>query len=570
MGAKYIFVTGGVVSSLGKGLASASIGCLLEARGLKVSFLKLDPYLNVDPGTMSPFQHGEVFVTDDGAETDLDLGHYERFSHARMRRDNNCTAGRIYETIIIKERRGDYLGKTVQVIPHVTNEIKAAIKKVSNDVDVVIVEVGGTVGDIESLPFLEAIRQMRQEQGRENVVFVHLTLVPYIHASGEQKTKPTQHSVKELREIGIQPDILLCRTDRFLSAEIKGKIALFCSVPEDAVITAKDVDNIYEVPLIFGQEGLDSQILRCLKLKTGERNVQPWIDLVDRIRHPQDEVTIGIVGKYVGYQDSYKSLNEALVHGSIAHNLKLNKVWVEAEGLEDENWEDPLQELDGILVPGGFGKRGILGMLKGIQFARQRKVPYFGICLGMQCAVIEYARNVCGLTGADSSEFDPSTPHRVIYKLRELRGIDELGGTMRLGAWAARLKPGSFAHQAYGQLEISERHRHRYEFNREYEEILVGHGLDLAGVTPDGTYVEIVEIRDHPWFVGCQFHPEFKSRPLDPHPLFKAFIGAAYQYRQKRLGTFASSLVGEPAKVTASEAVADGVVSAKEAASPQF
>ena len=570
MGAKYIFVTGGVVSSLGKGLASASIGCLLEARGVKVSFLKLDPYLNVDPGTLSPFQHGEVFVTDDGAETDLDLGHYERFSHARMRRDNNCTAGRIYETIIIKERRGDYLGKTVQVIPHVTNEIKAAIKKVSNDVDVAIVEVGGTVGDIESLPFLEAIRQMRQEQGRENIVFVHLTLVPYMHASGEQKTKPTQHSVKELREIGIQPDILLCRTDRFLSAEIKGKIALFCSVPEDAVITAKDVDNIYEVPLIFGQEGLDSQILRCLKLKTGERNVQPWIDLVDRIRHPQDEVTIGIVGKYVGYQDSYKSLNEALVHGSIAHNLKLNKVWVEAEGLEDENWEDPLQELDGILVPGGFGKRGILGMLKGIQFARQRKVPYFGICLGMQCAVIEYARNVCGLTGADSSEFDPSTPHRVIYKLRELRGIDELGGTMRLGAWAARLKPGSFAHQAYGQLEISERHRHRYEFNREYEEMLVGQGLDLAGVTPDGTYVEIVEIRDHPWFVGCQFHPEFKSRPLDPHPLFKAFIGAAYQYRQKRLGTFASSLVGEPAKVTASEAVADGVVSAKEAASPQF
>lgn len=569
MGAKYIFVTGGVVSSLGKGLASASIGCLLEARGLRVSFLKLDPYLNVDPGTMSPFQHGEVFVTDDGAETDLDLGHYERFSHERMRRENNSTAGRIYETIIIKERRGDYLGKTVQVIPHVTDEIKAAIKKVSSDVDVVIVEVGGTVGDIESLPFLEAIRQMRQELGRENIVFVHLTLVPYIHASGEQKTKPTQHSVKELREIGIQPDILLCRTDRFLSNEIKGKIALFCSVPEDAVITAKDVDNIYEVPLIFGKEGLDSQILRCLKLETRERNVQSWTDLVDRIRHPQDEVTIGIVGKYVGYQDSYKSLNEALVHGSIAHNLKLNKVWVEAEGLEGENWEDPLQELDGILVPGGFGKRGILGMLKGIQFARQRKVPYFGICLGMQCAVIEYARNVCGLTGADSSEFDPSTPHRVIYKLRELRGVDELGGTMRLGAWAARLRPGSFAHQAYGQLDISERHRHRYEFNREYEEILVAHGLELAGVTPDGTYVEIVEIRDHPWFLGCQFHPEFKSRPLEPHPLFKAFIGAAYQYRQKRLGAFPSSLGGEAAK-TAPEVVADSVVSAKKAASPQF
>ena len=564
MAAKYIFVTGGVVSSLGKGLASASIGCLLEARGLRVSFLKLDPYLNVDPGTMSPFQHGEVFVTDDGAETDLDLGHYERFSHVRTRHDNNCTAGRIYEIIITKERRGDYLGKTVQVIPHVTDEIKAAIKKVANNVDVAIVEVGGTVGDIESLPFLEAIRQMRQELGRENVVFVHLTLVPYIQTSHEQKTKPTQHSVKELREIGIQPDILLCRTDRFLSAEIKAKIALFCSVPEDAVITAKDVDDIYEVPLIFGQEGLDSQILHCLKLKTGEGNVQPWIDLVDRIRHPQDEVTIGIVGKYVGYEDSYKSLNEALVHGSIAHNLKLNKVWVDAEGLEGENWEEQLQELDGILVPGGFGKRGILGMLRSIQFARQRKVPYFGICLGMQCAVIEYARNVCGLTGADSTEFDPSTPHRVIYKLRELRGIDELGGTMRLGAWAARLKPGSFAHQAYGQLEISERHRHRYEFNRDYEEILVAQGLELTGVTPDGTYVEIVEIRDHPWFLGCQFHPEFKSRPLEPHPLFRAFIGAAYQYRKIRLATFASSYMEEGAKVTASEAVAHGEVSAQE------
>jgi CTP synthase len=552
MGAKYIFVTGGVVSSLGKGLASASMGCLLEARGLKVTFLKLDPYLNVDPGTMSPFQHGEVFVTDDGAETDLDLGHYERFSHARMSQDNNCTAGRIYETIITKERRGDYLGKTVQVIPHVTNEIKAAIQKVAHDVDVVIVEVGGTVGDIESLPFLEAIRQMRQELGRENVVFVHLTLVPYIQASGEQKTKPTQHSVKELREIGIQPDILLCRTDRFLSPDIKAKIALFCSVAEDAVITAKDVENIYEVPIILGKEGLDSQILRCLKLETGDRNVQPWIELVERIQHPQDEVTIGIVGKYVGYQDSYKSLNEALVHGSIAHDLKLNKIWVEAEDLEGQDREAHLQPLDGILVPGGFGQRGILGMVRAIEFARERKVPYFGICLGMQCAVIEFARNVCGLADADSSEFDPSTPHRVIYKLRELRGIDELGGTMRLGSWTARLKPGSFAHQAYGLLEISERHRHRYEFNREYEQILAGKGLDLVGVTPDGTYVEIVEIRDHPWFLGCQFHPEFKSRPLEPHPLFKAFIGAAYQYRRKRMGAFPSALLAEEAKVAAS------------------
>ncbi|HUU12451.1 MAG TPA: CTP synthase [Terriglobia bacterium] len=536
MGAKYIFVTGGVVSSLGKGLASASIGSLLEARGLKVTLLKFDPYLNVDPGTMSPFQHGEVFVTDDGAETDLDLGHYERFTHARMLRDNNCTAGRIYETIISKERRGDYLGKTVQVIPHVTNEIKSAIRKVANEVDVVIVEVGGTVGDIESLPFLEAIRQMRQEQGRHSCAFVHLTLVPFIGASGELKTKPTQHSVKELREIGIQPDVLLCRTDRYLSPELKAKIALFCSVPEEAVITAKDVENIYEVPLVLASEGLDSQILRCLDLHTPERNMQEWTDLVDRIHNPGGEVTIGMVGKYVEFQDSYKSLKEALAHGGIAHNVKVNLVWVEAEGLEGDAWEDPLKEVDGILVPGGFGQRGIPGMLRGIEYARTRKVPYFGICLGMQCAVIEFARNVCGLKGADSTEFNPSTPHRVIYKLRELRGIDELGGTMRLGAWTARLKPGSFAEQAYGALEISERHRHRYEFNREYEQELVAHGLDIAGSTPDGTYVEIVEIRDHPWFLGCQFHPEFKSRPLTPHPLFKAFIGAACQHRKQRLG----------------------------------
>jgi len=559
MGAKYIFVTGGVVSSLGKGLASASIGCLLEARGLKVTLLKFDPYLNVDPGTMSPFQHGEVFVTDDGAETDLDLGHYERFTHARMLRDNNCTAGRIYETIITKERRGDYLGKTVQVIPHVTNEIKAAIRKISSEVDVVIVEVGGTVGDIESLPFLEAIRQLRQEQGRENVVFVHLTLVPFIGTSGELKTKPTQHSVRELREIGIQPDILMCRTDRFLSPAIKAKIALFCSVPEEAVITAKDVDNIYEVPLVLASEGLDTQILHHLKLETAERNVQAWVELVERLRHPRDEVSIGMVGKYVGLQDSYKSLNEALAHGGIAHNLKVNLLWVDAEGLEGERGEDQLLDLDAILVPGGFGKRGIPGMICAIEFARTHKVPFFGICLGMQCAVIEYARNMCGLEGADSSEFNPSTPHRVIYKLRELRGVDELGGTMRLGAWTARLKPGSFAHQAYGALEVSERHRHRYEFNREYEDVLVAHGLDITGVTPDGTYVEIVEVRDHPWFLGCQFHPEFKSRPRAPHPLFRAFIGAAYQYRQQRLAS------GERAVgVQTAEQGAPGLAGAKE------
>lgn len=567
MGAKYIFVTGGVVSSLGKGLASASIGALLEARGLKVSLLKFDPYLNVDPGTMSPFQHGEVFVTDDGAETDLDLGHYERFTRVRMLRDNNCTAGRIYETIISKERRGDYLGKTVQVIPHVTNEIKGAIRKVSADVDVVIVEVGGTVGDIESLPFLEAIRQMRQEQGRANVVFVHLTLIPFIGAAGELKTKPTQHSVKELREIGIQPDILLCRTDHFLSSEIKEKIALFCSVPDEAVITAKDVENIYEVPLQLAHEGLDTQILRCLKLETAARNLQPWVDLVEKIRHPKDEVNIGIVGKYVGYQDSYKSLNEALFHGGISQRVKLNISWVEAEGLEGDACDEQLRDLDGILVPGGFGRRGILGMLKGIEYARTRKVPFFGICLGMQCAVIEYARNVCGLKGADSSEFDPSTPHRVIYKLRELRGIDELGGTMRLGAWTARLKPGSFAHQAYGATEISERHRHRYEFNREYEETLVANGLQLTGVTPDGTYVEIVELRDHPWFLGCQFHPEFKSRPLEPHPLFTAFVSAAHDYRLRRLHAREGAEQPEAAAVRASTGVRAGGLAAREAGS---
>ena len=534
MSAKYIFVTGGVVSSLGKGLAAASIGCLLEARGLRVNLLKFDPYLNVDPGTMSPFQHGEVYVTDDGAETDLDLGHYERFTHARMRRDNNCTAGRIYETIITKERRGDYLGKTVQVIPHVTDEIKAAVRRVASEVDVAIVEIGGTVGDIESLPFLEAIRQMRQEQGRENVVFIHVTLVPYINASGELKTKPTQHSVKDLREIGIQPDILLCRTDRFLPAEIKSKIALFCSVQKDAVITAKDVGNIYEVPIVLAGEGLDTQIFRCLGMEPSEGNLKPWTDLVEGLRGLKDEISIAIVGKYVEYQESYKSLNEALVHGGLANNVRVNVVWLEAEGLEGDAWEPQLEGFDGILVPGGFGKRGIPGMLRGITYARTRKVPFFGICLGMQCAVIEYARNVCGLQGADSSEFDPATPHRVIYKLRELRGIDELGGTMRLGAWTARLKAGSFAHQAYGQLEISERHRHRYEFNREYESTLVANGLDITGETPDGTYVEIVEIRDHPWFLGCQFHPEFKSRPIEPHPLFKAFIGAAVAHRQRR------------------------------------
>src|SRR5499425_2443677 len=450
MPAKYIFVTEKVVSSLGKKLAAASIGCLLESRGIKVNLMKFDPYLNVDPGTMSPFQHGEVFVTDDGAETDLDLGHYERFTHSKLSRDNNWTTGRLYEQIIAKERRGDYLGKTVQVIPHVTNEIKAAMKKVAQEVDVAIVEIGGTVGDIESLPFIEAIRQMRQELGRENTLFVHVTLVPWIGAAGELKTKPTQHSVKELLSVGIQPDILLCRTDRFLSKEIKSKIALFCNVEEEAVITAKDVASIYEVPLVFSHEGVDALILKYLHLEAGEAKLQRWEELVHRVYNPKADVKIAIVGKYVEYEDSYKSLKEALVHGALAHNLKLSVNWIEAEGLESGQraCEEQLRDYDGILVPGGFGKRGIEGMLQAIRYAREQKVPYFGICLGMQTACIEFARNVCGLAEANSSEFSPATPHRIIYKLRELRGVEELGGTMRLGAWPCKLEPGSLAQKA--------------------------------------------------------------------------------------------------------------------------
>ena len=536
MSAKYIFVTGGVVSSLGKGLAAASIGCLLESRGLKVNLMKFDPYLNVDPGTMSPFQHGEVFVTDDGAETDLDLGHYERFTHAKLSRDNNWTTGRLYEQIIAKERRGDYLGKTVQVIPHVTNEIKAAMKKVAQDVDVAIVEIGGTVGDIESLPFMEAIRQMRQELGRENTVFVHVTLVPFIAAAQELKTKPTQHSVKELLSIGIQPDILLCRTDRFLSKDIKGKIALFCNVAEEAVITAKDVASVYEVPLVFAKENVDALALKYLHIDAKDRELSKWEDIVHKVYNPKAEVTIAIVGKYVEYEDSYKSLKEALIHGSLAHNLKLQLNWVEAEGLESgqQACAEQLADYDGILVPGGFGKRGIEGMLQAIRYARENKVPYFGICLGMQTACIEFARNVCGLAEANSSEFDPATNHRVIYKLRELRGVEELGGTMRLGAWPCKIEPDTLAYRIYGQAEISERHRHRYEFNREYEETLTAAGLRISGSTPDGTYVEMVELPDHPHFIGCQFHPEFKSKPLEPHPLFRTFVGAAYESGLKR------------------------------------
>jgi CTP synthase len=532
---KYIFVTGGVVSSLGKGIAAASIGCLLESRGIRVTCQKFDPYLNVDPGTMSPYQHGEVFVTDDGAETDLDLGHYERFIHARLTQSNNLTSGRIYEQIIARERRGDYLGKTVQVIPHVTNEIKAAMRRVAQDVDVVIVEIGGTVGDIESLPFLEAIRQMRHEQGREQCLFVHVTLVPWIAAAQELKTKPTQHSVKELRAIGIQPDMLLCRSERFIPQEVKEKIALFCDVDVEAVITARDVKSVYEVPVVFAGEGVDEMILRLLKLEAAPRDLSRWTAMLERMEHPRDEVTIGLVGKYVEYEDSYKSLKEALLHGGSAHGLRVNIQWIEAEGVVGPGWEKQVEGFDGILVPGGFGKRGIDGMLNAIQYARQRKVPYFGICLGMQTMVIEYARNVCGLADADSTEFNPGTPHRVIFKLRELKGVDELGGTMRLGGWPCRLTENSFAFRAYGTRDIHERHRHRYEFNREYEDQLKAAGLRITGQTPDGTYVEICEIADHPWFLGCQFHPEFKSKPMEPHPLFKAFIGAAYEHRPRRL-----------------------------------
>ena len=544
---KYIFVTGGVVSSLGKGIAAASIGCLLESRGLTVSLQKFDPYLNVDPGTMSPFQHGEVFVTDDGAETDLDLGHYERFTHSPLTRANNLTSGRIYEQIIQRERRGDYLGKTVQVIPHVTNEIKAAVKKLSGEVDVVICEIGGTVGDIESLPFLEAIRQVRHEVGRENCIFVHVTLVPWINAAQELKTKPTQHSVKELRAIGIQPDILLCRAERFLPADMKDKIALFCDVDPEAVITASDVSSVYEVPLGFAQEKVDEIILRHLHLDcTKPRNLERWTAMLHRMQNPRDQVDIALVGKYVEYEDSYKSLKEALLHGGIAHNVKVNIHWIEAESFEQGRLERELENFDGILVPGGFGKRGIEGMINTIEYARVKKVPYFGICLGMQTMVIEYARNVCGLSEANSTEFNPATPQRVIYKLRELKGIDELGGTMRLGAWPCHLKPGTFAHKAYGADLISERHRHRYEFNREFEEVLTSHGLRITGETKDGTYVEICEIEDHPWYLGCQFHPEFKSKPLEPHPLFSSFIGAAHRFRAHRIASQEAPLLPEP------------------------
>ncbi|HXD74315.1 MAG TPA: CTP synthase [Vicinamibacterales bacterium] len=539
---KYIFVTGGVVSSLGKGLAAASIGCLLEGHGYRVTMQKFDPYINVDPGTMSPYQHGEVYVTDDGGETDLDLGHYERFTSTLTTRDSNWTTGKIYSSVIQKERRGDYLGRTVQVIPHITNEIKDAIRKVGQDVDVVLVEIGGTVGDIESLPFLEAIRQFRQDVGRDNTLYIHLTLVPYIGAAGELKTKPTQHSVRDLRSIGIQPDILLCRTDRYLDPDIKRKIALFCDVEEEAVITAKDVATIYEVPLVLAQEGLDRIVLKYLHLPQTERRMQQWEDLVDRIKHPVDEITIHVVGKYVGYEDSYKSLNEALYHGGFPHRLKVNIKWIEAESLEEPNGAALLDEADGVLVPGGFGNRGTRGMMKAAEIARERKIPYFGICYGFQWATVEYARNVAGLSDADSTECNPDTPTKVIYKLRDLLGVDELGGTMRLGEYPCQLTPGSLAERAYGARLIHERHRHRYEFNCLYEPALLEKGMKISGRSPDGKFVEIAEVPGHPWYLAVQFHPEFKSKPTRPHPLFASFVEASYRHKTAHQRTQAESV----------------------------
>ncbi len=540
--AKFIFVTGGVLSSLGKGLAAASIGALMESRGLKVTFQKLDPYINVDPGTMNPFQHGEVYVTDDGAETDLDLGHYERFGSTTMGEENNYTSGKIYYSVILKERHGDYLGGTVQVVPHITDEIKRAILSVADRYDIVIVEVGGTIGDIEGLPFLEAVRQFRLDIGKENAIYIHLTLVPYIKTAGELKTKPTQHSVKALREIGIQPDILLCRTDRFLPPELKRKVSLFCNVDEDAVITAKDVETVYEVPLVFHREGLDEKIVKLLNIWTREPRLEAWEELVYKIKHPNDEVKIGIVGKYTSLKESYKSLHEALTHGGVANDCRVLLKYIEAEEIEENGADLFLKDVDGVLVPGGFGKRATLGKIMTIEYSRKNMIPFFGICLGMQLATVEFARNVVGLNEADSTEFSPDIAHPVIYFMKEwydsrrnkVQIRDEYtdkGGTMRLGAYPCILKRGTLAHSAYKQDEISERHRHRYEFNNKYRKPFLENGMVISGLSPDEELVEIIELKDHPWFLGCQFHPEFKSHPMSPHPLFSSFIKAALEYK---------------------------------------
>ena len=529
---KYIFVTGGVVSSLGKGIAAASLGRLLVERGLRVTIQKFDPYINVDPGTLSPFQHGEVFVTDDGAETDLDLGHYERFIDESLSQANNITTGRIYRDVITKERRGDYLGATVQVIPHITDEIKAAIRRLSANHDVVITEIGGTVGDIESLPFLEAIRQFRRDVGREHTLFVHVTLIPYIAAAGELKTKPTQHSVRELMEIGIQPDVLICRSERPLDADLKRKIALFTNVEVQAVIEARDVETIYEVPLVFHEQKLDQFIVDKLGLPSSEPDLRPWREMVQKIKSPKNgTVRIAVVGKYTALVDSYKSVQEALIHGGIANDVGVEIDWLSSEAFENGEERRRLAEYDGLLIPGGFGGRGVEGMLNAIREAREQKIPFFGICLGLQCAVIEFARNVCGLRDAHSVEFVSDTPEPVICLMDSQRQVTDMGGTMRLGAYPARLRPGSRAHEIYGVLEISERHRHRYEVNNAYRDLMAEHGMRFSGLSPDGNLVEMIEIPDHPWFIGCQFHPELKSRPMRPHPLFASFIRAAMERR---------------------------------------
>ncbi|MCI4626886.1 MAG: CTP synthase [Candidatus Magnetoovum sp. WYHC-5] len=544
--AKYIFLTGGVVSSLGKGIAASAVGALLEARGIQVNIQKLDPYINIDPGTLSPYQHGEVFVADDGTEADLDLGHYERFTHITTAKANNYTTGKIYYNVIEKERRGEYLGETVQVVPHITDEIKAVIKAAGANVDVLIVEIGGTIGDIESLPFLEAIRQMPYDVGKNHVMYLHLTLVPYIPTAGELKTKPSQHSVKELRAIGIQPDALICRCDRTLPPDIKKKIALHTNLEEEAVISAVDVETIYEVPIVFHNEGLDDIITRKFKFETKEPNLSKWQRVAKRVKSPVNQVKIALVGKYTGLKDSYKSLTEALIHGGIANEAKVVFKWLDSEALEktannalgsldDNTLERYLGDTDGILIPGGFGQRGIEGKICAAGYARRKGIPFFGICLGMQCAVIEFARSVCGLKEANSTEFDINTPEPVIYLMQQwynerTGGIErrdmesEKGGTMRLGAYPCVIKACTHTMAAYGQTLISERHRHRYEFNNSYRQILQASGLSIVGTSPDNTLVEMIEIESHPWFVGCQFHPEFKSRPTEPHPLFKAFI----------------------------------------------
>ncbi len=526
---KYIFITGGVLSSLGKGIAAASIGCLLESRGMRVNFLKIDPYLNVNPGTMSPFQHGEVYVTDDGAETDLDLGHYERFTMVQMSQNSNFTAGGIYHSIITRERRGDYLGETIQIVPHVTDEIKRFIKRVARGrrLDVVIVEIGGTVGDIEGLPFLEAIRQFPIDIGRENCLYVHLTLMPYIKSTNEIKTKPTQHSVARLREIGIQPQILLCRTEKLFPEEAKKKVSLFCNVSEEAIIQAIDTDSIYEVPLIFREQKLDRIIIRQLGLPKRKGNLSRWEKMLKRLKNPSAATEIAVIGKYVRLQDAYKSINEALIHAGAEDDCLVKTRWIDAEELKKEGADKLIRGVGGVLVPGGFGDRGIAGKIEAVRYAREKGIPFLGICLGMQCAVIEFARNICGLKEATSSEFNPETPHPVIDLLPGQRGVKDKSGTMRLGSYPCRLSAGSLARKAYRKRLVRERHRHRYEFNMQYEQQLRKAGMKLSGLSPDGRLVEIIEIDGHPWFVGCQFHPEFKSKLREPHPLFRDFIKAS-------------------------------------------